>query len=59
LKIIIDGKKYELRGNGWFLTPSGYKARLTRDEHKTVYKPSQTRSSYSPTRKPEGIFSSA
>jgi hypothetical protein len=42
LMVVVDGSKYKLRGNGWLLAPGDYKARLTRDEHKTTYAPSQT-----------------
>jgi hypothetical protein len=42
LMVVVDGSKYELRGNSWLLAPGDYKARLTRDDHKTAYAPSQT-----------------
>jgi len=39
LSVIIDGKKYELQGPATvaLLSPGDYKAKLVKDEHKTVY----------------------
>ena len=41
LKVVINGKKYELReeggSSGALLAPGDYKARLIKDEHKAPY----------------------
>ncbi len=39
LKVIIDGRKYELQGPGWLLIPGDYKARLTKNDKKNAYEP--------------------
>jgi hypothetical protein len=41
LKVVIDGKKYELEGNTGLLIPGDHKAKLTKDDHKTAYGLSQ------------------
>ena len=43
LMVVVDGSKYELRGNSWLLAPGDYKARgLPEMTIKTAYAPSQT-----------------
>jgi hypothetical protein len=45
LKVLIDGKKYELRSGGAstsaLLALGDYKAKLVKDDHKTTYESSQ------------------
>jgi len=42
LNVIIDGKKYELRGpQDGLLALGDYKAKLVKDEHKTSYESAQ------------------
>lgn len=51
LMVVVDGNKYELSGGGWLLAPGDYKARLTQDDHKTMYTPSQTYEFFLPDKK--------
>jgi hypothetical protein len=39
MDVVIGGKKYQLSagGNGFLLATGDYKAKLTKDEHKTTY----------------------
>ena len=42
LKVIIDGKKYEMVGNGHLLVPGDYKAKLARDDKKNSFERDQS-----------------
>lgn len=59
LNVVIDGKKYELKGDTkklGLLAPGDYKAKLVEDEHKTTYASNQAYEFSFPDQKTRKFF---